>query len=274
MTRRLNLWLLSVLLIIAIPYYWFLADAGTGIGNGEPRAKPLTIGALRRLADASDGQRPIEIRVETVGLRMTSRNMLVAGGGLRQSPSIIRAFELMVPGSSPIVIDAGISRSAAAAHDFEQYSGEAQTRIETALSKASQVILLADKPTHNGGHPTGTHRVAQELPPSGDAPYALAPGVVVIPVNGVAPEANMVYVQLADDREFLFTGDVARLAVNWKELRLPARIATRGEIASFRSETLSWLMTINALHRAAPQMTIVAGHEPSKIPFSAGTFSD
>jgi len=274
LTRRLNVWLLSVLLIIAIPYYWFLADAGAGIGSGEPRAKPLTIGALRKLADASDGQRPIELRVETVGLRMTSRNMLVAGGGLRQAPNIISAYELIVPGNGPIVIDAGISRSSAMTHEFDRYSGEAQARIETALSKASHVILLADKPTHNGGYPTGTHRVEQELPPSGDVPYTLAPGVVVIPASGVAPEANMVYVRLSDDREFLFTGDIAKLAVNWKELRLPARIATRGEIASFRRETLSWLMTINALHRAAPQMTIVAGHEPSKIPFSAGTFSD
>lgn len=274
MTRRLNLWLLSVLLIIAIPYYWFLADAGTGPGGGEPKAKPLTIGALRKLADADDGQRPVELRVETVGLRMTSRNMLIAGGGLRQYPNIIRAYELIVPGSGPIVIDAGISRTAAATSEFDQYNGDAQVRVDVALLKAAHVVILADKPTHNGGHATGTHRASQELPPSGDVPYALAPGVVVIPARGVAPDANMVYVRLADDHEYLFTGDIAKLAANWKEQRLPARIATRGEMSSFRGETLSWLMTINALHRAAPQMTIVAGHEPSKIPFSAGTFSD
>ncbi|WP_285021848.1 hypothetical protein [Novosphingobium sp. fls2-241-R2A-195] len=274
MTRRLNLWLLSVLLIIAIPYYWFLADAGVGPGKGEPKAKPLTIGSLRALAEEGDGQRPIELRVETVGMRMTSRNMLMAGGGLRQIANVIRAYELIVPGSEPIVIDAGITRPAAKEHELEIYDGAAQARIQHALSKAAHVVLLADKPTHNGGHPTGTRRAENELQASGDAPYTLAPGVVVIPASSVAPEAKMVYVRLADDREYLFTGDIAKLAINWKEQRLPARIATRGEIASFRSETMSWLMTINALHRAAPQMTIVAGHEPSKIPFSAGTFSD
>ncbi|WP_245892389.1 hypothetical protein [Novosphingobium guangzhouense] len=265
---------MSVLLIIAIPYYWFLVDAGPGPGRNDAKAVPLTISSLRDLAAAKEGQRPIELRVETVGLRMTSRNMLVAGGGLRQVPNIIRAYEFIVPGGGPILIDAGISRASAKAHDFEKFDAAAQSRIDLALSKASHTVLLADKPPHNGGHEAGTRRAGKELGPAGSAPYAIAPGVVVIPTGKVAPGSQMVYVRLADDREYLFAGDVAKLAVNWKELRLPARIATRDEAPSFRRENLCWLMTINALHRAAPQMTVVAGHEPSDIPFSAGTFSD
>ncbi|MEE4450080.1 hypothetical protein [Novosphingobium resinovorum] len=265
---------MSVLLIVAIPYYWLLADGGAGPGMAEARARPVTITQLRTLAGSLPGPRPVELRVETVGIRLNSRNMLVAGGGLRQLPNTVRAYELVVPGSGSIVIDAGISRNAAQEHDFEQYDAAAQARIGFALTKAAHVVLLADRSSHNGGHPAGTRRVGKSPLPATGAPYALAAGVVVIPATGLAPGMNMVYTQLAGGREYLFTGDVAKLSINWRELRLPARLATRDEKVGFRAENLAWLMTINALHRAAPQMTIVAGHDPLRIPFSAGTFSD
>lgn len=274
MTRRLNSWLLSVLLIIAIPYYWYLVDPGAGPGAVEPRAKPVTMTQLRALAAAPEGARPVEVRVETVGLRFNSRNMLAAGTGLRSMPNTVRAYELVVPGSAPVVIDAGISEKAALAHDFERFDKAAQARVERALSRAGHAVLLADKPTHNGGHEDGERRPARELPPPGGAPYALAPGVVVIPAGGLRPGTAMVYAWLANGREYLFTGDVAQLAASWAELRPPARLATREEPDTYRSENLSWLMTINALRRAAPQMILVAGHDPAKVPFSVGTFSD
>lgn len=278
MTRRLNIWLLSVLLIIAIPYYWFLADAGAGPGANDVRPQPVTIDMLRRMATTGNGQSPVELRVETVGLRLTSRNMLVAGSGLRQLPNVVRAYELIVPGAAPLVIDRGISRAAATEHGFASFDAQAQARVDAAIARAAHVVELSDRPSHNGGYPTGTRRVNDALPvsgpASGGAPYALAPGVVVIPARGLAPGVAMVYVRLSDDHEYLFTGDVAPLHRSWHDLRLPARLATRSEARTFRESNLSWLMTINALQRAAPRMTIVTGHEPSEIPFSAGTFSD
>ncbi|WP_232493892.1 hypothetical protein [Novosphingobium kaempferiae] len=274
MTRRLNFWLFSVLLVFAIPYYWFLADAGAGPWTADARARPITMAELRALAGSIDGQRPVELRVETVGIRQTSRNMLIAGGGMKAIPNAVRAYELIVPGSGPVVIDAGASAKVAKQQEFDYFDTAAQARIASALSKAAHAILLADRPAHNGGFHAGTLQAGAERPSTHAAPYALAPGVVVIPATGLAPGSNMVYARLADDREFLFTGDVAKITSNWLDLNLPARIAMRNEPASFRIENLSWLMTINALHRSAPQMMIVTGHEQAAIPFSAGTFSD
>jgi hypothetical protein len=278
LTRRLNIWLLSVLLIIGIPYYWYLIDPGfdadAGKANAEPVARPVTIAQLRALAAGAEGARPAELRVETVGYRYISRNMIVAGSGLRATPTEVRAYELMVPGGAPLVIDAGTTAKVARAHDFDSYDQQAQARIDRALGRAAHALLLSDRPIHNGGHVSGTRRPGGEMPPGGTAPYAPAPGVVVIPVPGLGSRSAMVYVWMANDREYLFTGDVARLAASWRRQRLPARLATRGEKAGYRRENLSWLMTINALHRAAPQMVIVSGHEPGKVPFSAGTFSD
>ncbi|WP_429274932.1 MBL fold metallo-hydrolase [Novosphingobium gossypii] len=265
---------MSALLIIAVPYYWFLADAGAGPGANDVRPQPVTIDMLRRMATTGNGQSPVELRVETVGLRLTSRNMLVAGSGLRQLPNVVRAYELIVPGAAPLIIDRGISRAAAAEHGFASFDTQAQARVGAAIARATHVIELSDRPSHNGGHATGTRRVKDAFLASGGAPYTLAPGVVVIPARGLAPGTAMVYVRLSDDHEYLFTGDVAPLHRSWHDLRLPARLATRSEARTFRESNLSWLMTINALHRAAPRMTIVTGHEPSEIPFSAGTFSD
>lgn len=276
MTRRLNIWLLSALLIIGIPYYWYLVDPGVergaGTGADEPKAQPVTMAQLRAIAARPEGARPVALRVETVGYRQISRNMLVAGTGLRVAPTAVRAYELVVPGGAPIVIDAGASPKTALAHDFENYDRDAQGRIDRVLAKAGHAVLLADRPIHNGGHPSavgGKSRASAEM-----KPYARAPGVVVIPAIGLSPGSAMVYVWMADDREYLFTGDVARLQASWREERLPARLATRSEPAGYRRANLSWLMTISALHRAAPQMVIVSGHEIGRVPFSAGTFSD
>jgi len=274
LTRRLNIWLLSVLLIIGIPYYWYLVDPGAGPGSAAPRAKPVTIAQLRAVAAAPEGQRPVELRVETVGVRYNSRNMLVAGTGLRFAPNTVRAYQLVVPGGSPIVIDAGTSAKAAQDDDFDEFDPAAQTRVNRALARAGHAVLLADRPAHNGGHAPGTRRAGAEMPPPATAPYALAPGVVVIPASGLRRGSAMVYAWLANGREYLFTGDAANLSANWRETRPPARLATRGDRPGYRRESLSWLMTINALHRAAPQMIVVAGHDPAQVPFSAGTFSD
>jgi hypothetical protein len=271
LTRRLNIWLLSVLLIIGIPYYWHLVDAGAGPGAAEPRAKPVTMTQLRALAGALGEARPLALRVETVGRRMVSGNMLVAGSGLKLMPTAIRAYELVMPDGGPVVIDAGTSAQAARDRGFDP---AAQARIQRALDRAGHTVLLDDKPVHNGGTAAGTRRAGTDLPLPGGAPWTLAPGVVVIPLPGLGPGANMVYAQLADGREILFTGDAAKTAANWTVLRLPARFATRDEPTPYRSENLSWLMTIATLHRAAPKMAVVPGHDLANVPFSAGPFVD
>lgn len=277
MTRRLNIWLLSVLLIIGIPYYWYLVDPGVdgsaGQANAEPVARPVTMAQLRALAAEPPGARPASLRVETVGSRYVSRNMLVAGSGLRPAPTAIRAYQLVYPRGA-VVIDAGTSPAAAREYDFDSFDQAAQARVERAARKARNVLLLADRPMHNGGRPPLRGWAEHDAVHGRASPYAPAPGVVLIPLEGLSPGAAMVYVRMANDREYLFTGDVARLEASWRTQRLPARLATRRERPGFRRESLSWLMTVNALHRAAPKMVIVSGHEPEKVPFSADTFSD
>ncbi len=57
---------------------------------------------------------------------------------------------------------------------------------------------------------------------AGTQPQAVAPGVVVIPAPSHTPGSQMIFVRLADGREFLFAGDIA----TWPKAgskRAPAR---------------------------------------------------
>ena len=56
------------------------------------------------------------------------------------------------------------------------------------------------------------------------APQAVAPGVVVIPAPSHTLGSQMVFVKLADGREFLFAGDIATMASSWRELRARSRL--------------------------------------------------
>ncbi|WP_235522910.1 hypothetical protein [Novosphingobium sp. Leaf2] len=265
---------MSVLLIVGIPYYWHLVDPGLGPGAVDPAARPVTITQLRTLAAALPGPRPAQLRVETVGMDMVSANMLMAGAGLRSLPTVMRAYELIVPGAAPILIDAGTSARSAREGGVDIYDPNTQARIAQVRTVAAHIVLLADEPAHNGGLEAGNMRAPRELPPaSSDAPWPLAPGVVIIPATGMGPDVNMVYVQFAGGREMLFSGDVAKIFGNWAELRLPARLGMRGRSTAYRRANLAWLKTIAALHRAAPNMAIVAGHDPAPTAFSAGRFS-
>ncbi len=262
MTPRLNVFLLVVLLLVGLPLYWFQFDASAP----EARAKPITIEELRSLANAGKGPRPVEIRHELIGTRISLHNQLAAGMGLRPIRIGIRAFELPVPQSRPIVIDAGATRETAAENGISDFDEPAQQRIDHAVAEAGLRLRLLDHPVHRG-NPAIRSPYAQPLPDLSDGrPHAVAPGVVLIPQPGLPDDARMVFVQLADGREFLFTGDVAQVTESWLSIRPGARSLADIGHPEKRTEIASWLMTINALRRAAPKMLIVAGHDPASPP--------
>ncbi|WP_395395231.1 hypothetical protein WBP07_07620 [Novosphingobium sp. BL-8A] len=259
MTPRLNAFLLAVLMLVGLPLYWFQFDSSAP----EARAKPLNIDELRNLANSDKGQHPTEVRHELVGMRMSLHNQLAAGTGLRPIRVGVRAFELLIPRSRPIVIDAGTTAKIASDNGVTDFDAFAQQRIDHEVSEAGLRLRLLDHPVHRG-NPEVRSPNAQPLPDLGDgAPRAVAPGVVVIPQPGLPEEARMVFVQLADGREFLFTGDVAQVTESWQSIRPGARTLADIGHPEKRTAIASWLMAINALHHAAPKMVIVPGHDPA-----------
>ena len=284
MTRRLNWFLLALLLLVGVPYYWLLIDNRPG----DAAPKPLTIGQLRQLAASQGGAAPSAIEVEVVSWRRLPGDLFVAGSGLKRQLVAVMAWRLPVPGGKPIVIDSGLTQADADAMEMEAYFPQNQAEVSNALKEAGLVLVTHEHPDHEGalvaggGEPLlqaarlnpGQVRqapLAASLRWSGDAaptaqiaaqgPQAVAPGVVVIPAPSHTPGSQMIYVRLANGREFLFAGDIATFARSWQHTRARSRLVGDWLAPEDRGEVYAWLRTIRALHRQAPGLIILPGHD-------------
>lgn len=261
MTRKLNVVLLALLILIGAPFAWLLLDASTH-GTG---AKPVTIAQLRQLAASQPGPLPKQLRYEVIGHRRVMSDLLAAGSGLRPFPFVVRAYELVGIDGTLATIDRGLSRELAKQRRIVDFDPLAQAVVEQAQATAPLQLTLAADVDHSGlagPAPRFGAGLANTQDRVSGAPYAPAPGVVVIPAEGIAPGIRMIYVRLASGREVLFTGDVAPINVAWEDERPPARIVTGLFVDHDREEIGAWLRTITALRAAAPGLHIVSGHDP------------
>lgn len=290
MTKRLNLILLALLILIGVPSYWLLIDNRPG----DAAAKPVTIAQLRELAASLPGAAPTAVEMELVAFRRLPGTLFVAGSGLKRKLIGVMAFRLPVPGAGAIVIDSTLNAQASEAMGMEKFDPQAWSRVERALSEASQVIITHEHADHLGGVVSlGDAAVLQKTrfnahqlpgnnwtdmlkwppPPlpgpsiSGSAPVAVAPGVVVIPAPSHTKGSQMVFVRLADNREFLFTGDIATMAQSWQETRARSRLIGDHFAPENRAEVFAWLKTIGALKGQAPRLEVITGHDYEWIKF-------
>ncbi|HOB13825.1 MAG TPA: MBL fold metallo-hydrolase [Novosphingobium sp.] len=288
MTRRLNWFLLIVLLVVGLPYYWLLIDNRPG----SAAAKPVSIARLRELAASIPGQKPVAVEMELVAYRRLPGTLFVAGTGIKRRLIGVMAFRLPVPGKGPIVIDSGLDADAARRMEMEEFDPRSWARITAALNSASQIVITHEHPDHLGGlislgKPELFQRTlfnARQLPGNslsdglrwprvplpapaiaGAQPVAIAPGVVVIPAPSHTPGSQMIFVQLADGREYLFTGDIATLMSSWSELRARSRLVGDYLAPEARGEVFAWLKTIAALKAQAPAMIVVPGHDFERL---------
>ncbi|VWX52032.1 hypothetical protein [Novosphingobium sp. 9U] len=260
MTRKLNVVLLILLLVIGAPFTWLLLNAST---RGT-QAKPVTIAQLRQLAESMPGPAPTQVRYEAVGDRHVMSDLLAAGSGLRPVPFMIRAYELVGADGTLATIDRGLNRELAERRRLSHYDPMAQRMVERALAAAPVQLSLGTDAHHSGmaaAAPQLGSGLAGPAERSPAQPYPVAHGIVVIPVSSIAPGQRMVYARLGNGREVLFTGDVAPINAAWEDERPPARIVTGLFVDHDREEIGSWLRTISALRGAAPGLHIVTGHD-------------
>lgn len=250
--------LVAFVLLVGLPFYWFFINASTG--NVAPQ--PLRIETLRRLAGQIEGEAPNGVHYEALAWREVQSNLLVAGTGLRERNFTVRAFQLTVADARPIQIDAGIAPDRKETQGYTAFDPAAQARVDRAIAATDKLVLLGDTAPHIG---TLSAKARAQAILAGEEPRAIAPGVVTIPLRGLPGRAQMVYARLHDGREFLFAGDGALTKNAWMEVRPPARYRTDLNGKVDREMIASWLMTINALHREAPDMTVVPGQQPGLL---------
>jgi glyoxylase-like metal-dependent hydrolase (beta-lactamase superfamily II) len=286
MTHRLNRWLLVLVLLIAVPFWWLLIDDS----SGNARPKPIHIAQLRQLAAAMPGPLPTALTYTMVANRLIPGDMFAAGIGLKRRPLTIIAWFLPVPGRGPIMIDTGTSPANAQAQHFKNFDRARQYQIEQEAADAGVILVthehldsiggLLDVASRPGGDKAlrkaalnaaqlpvvrpASQRRDQHLPAPriiGIGPQAMAPGVVVIPAPSHTPGAQLIFVRLADGREFLFTGDISTLQENWAQLRARSRLVTDWLVPENRDDTFGWLLTIRQLQKESPKLTVVPGHD-------------
>jgi hypothetical protein len=241
MKNRFSRGLLISMILVVVPFWWLLIDADRSAG----RPKPVDIVELRALAAAIPGQHPTAVTYTLLAMRQTVGDYFAAGIGLRQHQLAIIAWSLPVPGKGPIMIDPGAPPAAANVGRFDNFDRTRQSRLDAEARQASLVLFTQ-----------GT-----ALPQAQAGPQAVAPGVVVIPAPGHAPGARLIFVQLANGEEFLFTGDIATFTENWSRLRARSRLAAAWGPPQDRAETYGWLRTIRQLRTEAPDLRIVPGHD-------------
>ncbi len=143
---RLNRTILVLLLLVGIPYYWFVLDYGAP--PAQPR--PITIAQLRSLSISPGEPAPSRIRFERVSSQRLMGNRIAAGMGLRSIRLHTISYMVEYPEDAPVLIGAGITRADARRFDHVTFAQRAQARVTRALSKCTRARSAFARTRTNG----------------------------------------------------------------------------------------------------------------------------
>lgn len=272
---------IALFLLTAAPYYWYLIDSRTA----TVPARRIDIAALRQAADSIAGPRPVEIAYAPIAVRRMAGTMLVAGGGLRTQLVAKVAYRLVTPGGDT-VIDAGPNRAQAEEIGFDHFNDAARRQVDGWMMRARRIVFTHEHPDFVGGFTTSAlfdqiapkvvvtraqvetmdrmrPGVKAQVAPVVDAqgPTPIAPGVVFVPTPGHSRGSQMIYVRLADGREYLFAGDTAAMQRNVTWQRPRSRLASAWQGGEDRAAVVGWLKALAVLHAQAPGLTVVYGSD-------------
>lgn len=290
--KRMGYGLLGLAALGTLAVWWLFLETHTA------PAGPWAVDLARVRALAGQAAGPQALRIETVVHLAGPRNIVMAGDGWQSIDLPVSAYELVWPDHTAVV-DTGMDAATATAMGATSFDPAAYARMSDALRRAALILVTHEHPDHIAGllaQPQvqallGKTRLTREqvdevkanlrqepfdhlhLPaglfdgyrPLPDQRYqAVAPGVVLIRAPGHTPGSQMVYVRRADGAEFLLLGDVAWRTANVEQQREKGRI-TAFVAGEDRATVRQELAGLHDLHRAAPALHMMGGHDADTI---------
>ena len=284
-------WLGRIVLFLAVvgaaAYYWLIVDGSGPWGDGT---YAIDLAEVRSLANSIQNDKPSEIRVERIaGFKMPFTAM-IAGESWNEVDVPVYSYQVVYPGAATVVIDTAIDGVQAAKDKDPTFDAAAYARMQTAMTAASNIVITHEHPDHIGGI-TAAPNLTAILPqirltkeqvdhpekmfglkfPEGaltgytpltyDKYHVLAPGVVLIKAPGHTPGSQLVFVQLANGKEYLFLGDVAWRFENVERVRTRARLVSWWFLGEDRDAVMTELAELKRLHDAEPNLIMVPGHD-------------
>jgi glyoxylase-like metal-dependent hydrolase (beta-lactamase superfamily II) len=284
---RIALRVLVVLVAIGFVGYRYLLGR-TAVPETSTYA--LDLDELRRLASSVPGERPLRVNHEQVAVGSLPRGAVFAGESIRvPEPMSHGAFQIVYPNGYVVIDSAFDEVGLHAMNPDAEFSAEGYAAIQRALAGARKVAITHEHADHAGGFATlenperlvgrlvltreqlaNTEQLERARFPKALADaltpidyeryFALAPGVVLVKAAGHTPGSQMVFVQLADGKEFLFLGDVAWHMDQIRLLWYRPRLVTDLFIGEDRDAVMAQFRTLHEL-AATGTVQLVASHD-------------
>ncbi|MFM9864384.1 MAG: MBL fold metallo-hydrolase [Micropepsaceae bacterium] len=287
MLRWFGYIILTLVALGAAAYYWLIVDASGPWGGN---AYAIDLAEVRSLANSIRNDKPTEIRLERIAAFKMPFTAMVAGESWAEIDAPVYSYQVVYPGAAAVVIDAAIDGVQAAKNKEPTFDAAAYARMQSAMTNASNIVITHEHLDHIGGITAAPNlsailaqvRLTKEqvdhpekmgglkfpdgalsgyTPLTYDKYHVLSPGVVLIKAPGHTPGSQLVFVQLADGREYLFLGDVAWRYESVERVRTRARFVSWWFLGEDRDAVLHELAEFKRLSDAEPKLIIVPGHD-------------